>query len=304
MINKQLIDPGSIVVVGGSNNIQKPGGKILKNIIDGNFRGELYVTNPKEILVQGIRSFKSPAELPDVDLAIIAIAAEYVPATVEILAQMKNTRAFIILSAGFSETDTEEGRALEREIVESINEVNGALIGPNCIGILTPNHHSVFTLPIPKLEKKGCSLVSGSGATACFILESGIQKGLTFSSVFSVGNSAQMGVEEIVKYMDDTYDPKTSADIKLLYIENIDKPEMLLKHASSLIRKGCKIAAVKAWPLSSAPLPITFPSITRASNGSESQALGSPGGTTSMCAIMIILLSDLCPSIAAMMLGL
>lgn len=247
MINKQLIDPASIVVVGGSNNIQKPGGKVLKNIIDGNFKGDLYVTNPKEVMVQGIKCYQSPADLPDVDLAIIAIAAEYVPATVEMLAQLKNTRAFIVLSAGFSEVEGDENaKALEQELVESVDKVKGALIGPNCIGILTPNHHSVFTLPIPKLELKGCSLVSGSGATACFILESGIQKGLTFSSVFSVGNSAQMGVEEIIKYMDETYDPETSADIKLLYIENIDKPDMLLKHASSLIRKGCKIAAVKA----------------------------------------------------------
>jgi len=247
MINKQLIDPQSIVVVGGSNNIHKPGGKVLKNLIDGRFKGDLYVTNPKEVSVQGIKCCQSPGDLPEVDLAIIAIAAEFVPATVELLTQLKNTRAFIILSAGFSELEgSVEGKILEDEIVESVNRVNGALIGPNCIGILTPNHHSVFTLPIPKLDVKGCTLISGSGATACFILESGIQKGLTFSSVFSVGNSAQMGVEEIVKYMDETYDPEISSDIKLLYIENIDKPEMLLKHASSLIRKGCKIAAVKA----------------------------------------------------------
>ena len=247
MINKELIDPKSIVVVGGSNNSQKPGGKVLKNLIDGKFKGDLYVTNPKETLVQGIKCYRSPAELPDVDLAIIAIAAQYVPATVELLAQLKNTKAFIILSAGFSEVEgNEEGKIFEKEIVESINNVNGSLIGPNCIGIITPNHNSVFTLPIPKLAVKGCSLISGSGATACFILESGIPKGLTFSSVFSVGNSAQMGVEEIIKFMDETYDPENSADIKLLYIENIDKPQMLLKHASSLIRKGCKIAAIKA----------------------------------------------------------
>ncbi len=247
MINKELIDPKSIVVVGGSNNIQKPGGKVLKNLIDGKFKGDLYVTNPKETLVQGIKCYQSPAELPDVDLAIIAIAAQYVPATVELLAQLKNTKAFVILSAGFSEVKgNEEGKLFEKEIVESINNVNGSLIGPNCIGIITPNHNSVFTLPIPKLAVKGCSLISGSGATACFILESGIPKGLTFSSVFSVGNSAQMGVEEILKFMDETYDPENSADIKLLYIENIDKPQMLLKHASSLICKGCKIAAIKA----------------------------------------------------------
>ncbi|MCF8304161.1 MAG: acetate--CoA ligase family protein [Bacteroidales bacterium] len=245
MINEQMINPRSIVVVGGSNDVAKPGGKVLKNLIDGNFKGDLYVANPKEEEVQGIKSYKNPEELPDADLAILAIAAKYCPDTIEFLARKKNTRAFIILSAGFSE-ESEEGAKLEKQVVETVNSVNGSLIGPNCIGVLNPNHHSVFTQPIPKLDPNGCDFISGSGATAVFILESGIPKGLTFSSVYSVGNSAQMGVEEVVKYMDETFDPEKSSRVKLLYIETINKPQMLLKHARSLISKGCKIAAVKA----------------------------------------------------------
>lgn len=245
MVNRQLINPESIVIIGGSNDVTKPGGKVLKNLIDGNYAGKIYVTNLKESEVQGIKSFQDVKDLPDVDLAIIAIAAKFIPETVEILTKEKNTRAFIILSAGFSE-ESPEGALLERQIVESINAVDGCLIGPNCVGILTTSHHSIFTYPIPKLNSKGCDFISGSGATACFIMESGIPKGLSFSSVFSVGNSAQMGVEEILEYFDDAYNPETSSDVKLLYIENISKPEKLLKHASSLIRKGCRIAAVKA----------------------------------------------------------
>jgi acetate---CoA ligase (ADP-forming) len=245
MITHQLIHPKSIVVVGGSNDVQKPGGKVLKNLIDGNFAGDLYVTNLKESEVQGIKSYSDPADLPQVDLAIIAIAARFVPDTVRILAEQKQTRAFIVLSAGFSE-ESEEGARLEKEMVDIINSVGGSLIGPNCVGILTPSHHSIFTYPIPKLDEQGCDFISGSGATACFIMEAGIPKGLTFANVFSVGNSAQMGVEEILKYMDETFDPEKSSRVKLLYIETINKPQMLLKHAASLIRKGCKIAAVKA----------------------------------------------------------
>lgn len=245
MINNALIDPKSIVVVGASNNTSKPGGKVLKNLIDGRFAGELYVTNLKESEVQGVKSYRDVADLPDADLAIIAIAAQYVPDTVEVLANRKNTRAFIVLSAGFSE-ESEEGAMLEKRLVDAVNSVDGTLIGPNCTGVLTPNHHSVFTYPIPKLDEKGCDFVSGSGATACFIMEAGIPKGLSFANVFSVGNSAQMGVEEVVKYWDETFDPETSSRIKLLYIEDISKPMMLLYHAASLVRKGCRIAAVKA----------------------------------------------------------
>ena len=245
MIHQALINPKSIVVVGGSNDTAKPGGKVLKNIIDGGFAGDLYVTNLKENEVQGIKSYGDVADLPPVDLAVIAIAARFVPDTVEVLAREKNTRAFIVLSAGFGE-ENKAGATLEKRLVDIVKSVDATLIGPNCIGVLTPAHHSVFTYPIPTLDPQGCDFVSGSGATACFIMEAGIPNGLTFSNVFSVGNSAQIGVEEVVKFWDESFDPDHSSRIKLLYIEDISKPQMLLKHAASLIRKGCRIAAVKA----------------------------------------------------------
>ncbi len=245
MVNDQLLNPRSIVVVGGSNDIQKPGGAVLRNLLEGEYQGALYVTNLKEPEVQGIKSYCDLKDLPQTDLAIIAIAAKYVPETVELLATQKSTKAFIILSAGFSE-ENHEGKLLEQKVVDIINRTGGSLIGPNCIGVLTPVYHGVFTKPIPKLDPKGCDFVSGSGATACFIMEAGIPKGLTFSRVFSVGNSAQMGVEEVLQYLDESYSDGASPKIKLLYIENVSKPQLLLKHASSLIRKGCKIAAVKA----------------------------------------------------------
>ncbi len=245
MINKQLMDPKSIVIIGASNDVSKPGGKIVKNIIDGNYQGNLMVVNPKEAEIQGIKCHNSVSDLPEVDLAILAIAAKYCTETVEILATLKNTKAFIILSAGFSE-ESEEGKKMEDKIVSIINQNNGVLIGPNCTGVLTPNHHSIFTLPIPKLDPKGCDFISGSGATACFIMEAGIPKGLTFGNVITVGNCAQIGVEEVLEYFDETFDPNTSSKVKILYIENVNKPDKLLKHASSLIRKGCKIAAIKS----------------------------------------------------------
>ena len=245
MINKELTDPKSIIVIGGSNDLQKPGGKILKNIIDGGFNGALTVMNPKEDHVQGITSYRDLRVVPPAELAIIAIAAKYVPETVALLTREKNTKAFIIISAGFSE-ENEEGRLLEQKTVEIINKAGGSLIGPNCIGVMTPAYHGVFTKPIPRLTLSGCDFISGSGATACFIMENGIQKGLSFARVFSVGNSAQMGVEDILQYMDESFDPTISPKVKLLYLEAISNPLLLLKHASSLIRKGCKIAAIKA----------------------------------------------------------
>lgn len=245
MITEQLINPASIVIVGGSNDCTKPGGKVLQNLIDNHFGGKLFVVNPKEDEIQGIKCYKTVDDIPQCDLAILAIAAKYCPDTVEKLARDKHTRAFIILSAGFHE-ESAEGAILEEKIVDTINQYNACLIGPNCIGMMNHHHTSVFSLPIPELDPKGVDFISGSGATAVFIMETSIPKGLKFSSVYSVGNSAQLGVEDVLKYLDETYDPRTSSAVKLLYIESVNKPDMLLKHASSLIRKGCRIAAIKA----------------------------------------------------------
>ena len=245
MITRELIAPKSIVVIGASNNTSKPGGKLLKNLIDNNFKGDLWVVNPNESEVQGIKSFLRPEDLPQVEMAVLAIPAHACVHAVEVLATQKGTKGFIIISAGFSE-ESEEGRVLEQKIVQIVEAHQGSLIGPNCIGIITYAHTSVFTTPIPKLEQMSCDLISSSGATAVFIMESGIPKGLHFASVFSVGNSAQNGVEEVLEFMDDIFNPETSTRVKLLYIESIRNPDKLLKHASSLIRKGCKIAAIKA----------------------------------------------------------
>ena len=245
MINKELLQPESIVVIGGSNNVHKPGGAVVRNLISGGYEGTLRVVNPKEDAVQGIKAFHDVKELPPTDLAILVVAAKYCPDYVKFLASEKNVRAFIIISAGFSE-ETHEGALLEQQILDTCEQYGCALIGPNCIGLLTRWHHSVFTKPIPQLNPKGVDFISGSGATAVFILESAVTKGLSFNSVWSVGNGKQIGIEAVLEYMDEHFDPERDSLVKLLYIENIANPDKMLYHATSLIRKGCRIAAIKA----------------------------------------------------------
>ena len=245
MINRQLLQPESIVVIGGSNNFQKPGGAIVRNLLSGKYQGTLRIVNPKEDEVQGIKAFHDAKELPPTDLAILVVAAKFCPDYVEFLASEKGVRAFIIISAGFSD-ETHQGAILEQRILDTCERYDCALIGPNCIGLLTRCHHSVFTKPIPHLNPKGVDFISGSGATAVFILESAVTKGLSFNSVWSVGNGKQIGIETVLEYMDEHFDPEKDSMVKLLYIENIADPDKLLYHATSLIRKGCRIAAIKA----------------------------------------------------------
>lgn len=232
-------------MIGGSNDVHKPGGAIVRNLIQGGFKGALHIVNPKEDEIQGIKVFHNAEELPATDLAIMVVAAKFCPDYVDYLAEHKQVRAFIIISAGFGE-ETKEGAELEQHILDTCEKYGCALIGPNCIGLLNNNHHSVFTKPIPKLHPQGVDFLSGSGATAVFILESAVIKGLQFNSVWSTGNGKQNGIEDVLQYMDEHFDPEHDSKVKLLYIENINDPDKMLLHASSLIRKGCRIAAIKA----------------------------------------------------------
>ena len=231
MINRELINPQSIVVVGGSNNVHKPGGRIVRNLLDGKYRGELCVVNAKETDVQGVKSYHSVEEIPDTELAIISIPSKSCPEVMETLTKRKGVKAFIVISAGFGE-ETHEGAILEQRMLDIVNEAGASLIGPNCIGLMNMNYHGVFTQPIPEFHREGVDFISSSGGTALFIIESALTKGLRFSSVWS--------------YMDIHYDPVLDSRIKMLYIEQIKNPDKLLYHASSLIRKGCRIAAIKA----------------------------------------------------------
>ena len=245
MINQELINPKSIVVIGGSNKTSKPGGNCIRNILNGEYKGNLYVVNPKEDEVQGLKCYHDVRDIPPTDLAIISIPASSCLETVTILAQEKGVKAFIMYTAGFGE-ETAEGGQLEKEIVKVVNDAGASLIGPNCIGILNRYHHSLFTLPIPQMDPMGVDMVSSSGGTAIFIMESSIRMGLRFNSVWSIGNGAQITVEDVLEYMDSNFNPETDSKVKLLYIEDIKNPDKLLEHTSSLIRKGCRIAAIKS----------------------------------------------------------
>lgn len=244
-VTKQLVNPQSIVVVGASNDTAKPGGAILRNIIEGGFKGQLHVVNPKEEEIQGIKCSKAVNDLPQVDLAVIAIAAKYTEETVRVLTEEKGTKAFIIISAGFGE-ESHEGKELELRIVSLIEKAGACLIGPNCTGIFTPYHHAIFSKPFPKSSPKGVDFITGSGATGCFIMDIGMQQGLHFNHCWAVGNSAQLGIEDILEYHDESFDPETSSKVILMYIENIKNPMKLLTHAKSLRAKGVRIAAIKS----------------------------------------------------------
>ena len=245
MIAKELLNPRSIVICGASSDIHKPGGKSLKNLLESPFKGQVYAVNPKETEVQGVKCYAKVDDLPQVDCAILCIAAKFCAQTVDVLAKEKGCKGFIIVSAGFSE-ESHEGAEIEKHIVDTINSVGGSLIGPNCTGFLNVNYAGCFDTPIPTLDPHGVDFITGSGATAVFIKEYGISNGLKFNSVWAVGNSAQLGIEDVLEHLDETFDPEKSSHVIMLYMEKIGDPQRLLNHSRSLINKGCHIAAIKS----------------------------------------------------------
>lgn len=243
MIHPHLFEPKSIAVIGASENSTKPGGKVLLNLVHGNFAGQIYAVNKNPVQIPGTLSITDIEQLPQVDLAIVSIPAASCISAVETLVR-KGTRAFIVYSAGFSEAGA-AGKALEEQLLRIIKDAGATLIGSNCIGIINGHYKGVFTSPIPEYYADGCELISSSGATAVFIMEAAHSTGLHFSNIYSIGNAIHTGVEELLEYMDEHFDDE-SPKVKLLYLEHIRNPFKFMKHASSLIRKGCRIAAIKA----------------------------------------------------------
>ena len=245
MLHKNLLKPSSIAVIGGSDHIDHLGGSVLKNLLDQEFKGDLYVVNLKKDEVQGVKSYRDASLLPQTDLAIIAIPAQEIWPVIKELIKSKGTRGFIIFSSGFGELN-KEGRELERKITTLINSAGGSLLGPNNIGMINHHYAGIFTRPLPVIDKKGVSFISGSGATAVFTLEAAQQIGLRFSNIFTVGNSAQLGAEDILEHLDDTFRQGESSHVIMLYLESVKNASKLLEHAISLRRKGCSIVALKS----------------------------------------------------------
>lgn len=241
---QNLFQPKSIAVVGASNNTLKPGGRVFKNIMEGGYTGKLWPVNPKDSEILGTKAYSAIDALPWApDLALIAIPAGGVLDALSALAE-KGNRAAIILTAGFGETG-EAGKELEKKILQVADQNDMAIIGPNCSGFLTPDYAGKFAGIIPGLESGSVDFVSGSGATVDYLMEQAQVRGVKFSHVINLGNSIQLGVEDMMEMMDENHGVD-SAKIILLYLEAVNKPLKLLRHARSLIEKGCIIIGIKS----------------------------------------------------------
>lgn len=234
-----FFQPKSIAVIGASDRANSVGRKVFKNLLQENFKGDLYAVNPKHTKVQDHPCFASVRNINNhIDLAIITTPALTVPDIVKECGE-KGIKAAVIISSGFSESGP-AGKELEKVILETAAHYQMRLIGPNCLGIMRPslNMNATFDNNFPLAD--GLALVSQSGAISAAILDWAVNKKIGFSTLISLGNSADVDFGDILNFL--STDTKTKSI--LLYIEGIKDAKKFMS-ALRAAAKNKPVIAIK-----------------------------------------------------------
>lgn len=235
---RPIFSPKSIAVVGASRSPMKIGYEILQNILVHGYQGRVIPINPEVPEIMGLRCLPSVlAVKEDIDLAIIAVPAEFVPKIMTECAK-KRVKGAIIISAGFSETG-ERGRQLENEVLEIARRGGVRIVGPNTLGYKDPvdklDAAFVFGMPQPG----HIALISQSGALCVGMVYYANGEHIGLSRVISVGNKADIDDADLIEYLDQDKATRVIA----MYIEGIRDGKKFLD-AARKCRKP--IVAIKA----------------------------------------------------------
>jgi len=212
-----LFYPSSIAVVGASNDHHKAGGRFVKGLLDGGYRGTIYPVNPGAGEIMGIKSAFGVLDLPDdVDVAIVTVPAGSAPGVVADCS-LKRVKFVIVHSAGFAELGA-EGRALQEDMLRRIKNGTTRLIGPNCMGMYVPvSRINTIVYGAPICEPGGVAFVGQSGWVTENVVVLGRERGLRFSKILSIGNQSDVTIEDMIEYL--AHDSDTS--VIGLYAEGI-----------------------------------------------------------------------------------
>ncbi len=210
--------PNRIAVIGASSNPSKIGGRRFRTLIEGDFTGEVFPVNPGAAFVQGRPAYKSLDDIPGpIDLAIIAVQAGLVPETVSACAH-RNVRGVMIITAGFGE-QSDQGRALEQNMVAELAVGGSRLMGPNCAGLY--DQVSGMNLSGMEIPPGPIGLVSQSGNVVLDMVLHARNVGTGLSRYASVGNSADIRATDVIENL--LNDPATKVIVG--YIEGWGKGE-------------------------------------------------------------------------------
>ncbi|HYF18537.1 MAG TPA: acetate--CoA ligase family protein [Ramlibacter sp.] len=245
---QQLYEPRSVAVVGASDDIRLPGGRLLQFLLNYGYAGPVYPVNPNRAEVQGRRAYKSLLELPErVDIAILLVSAQ---ASIGVLEQCAQLEIPVVLlgNSGFAEIGP-EGAALQARVSEIASNAGIRLIGPNTNGIINAANGFTATFS-PVLDQKGLELrdgpvavVSQSGAVGAALFYDGQRSGLPVGRLYNSGNEIGITLEMVV---DALLEPRAGIDTVLCYAEGLRRPDLFIQAARKARRLGKRIVLLKS----------------------------------------------------------
>jgi acetyltransferase len=221
-----IFRPGSVAVIGATEREGSVGRTILWNLISSPFGGTVYPVNPARRSILGVKAHPSLTAIGEqVDLAVIVTPPPSVPALMEECAAT-GVRGAIIISAGFREVGS-EGAALERQVVATAREAGIRVVGPNCLGIMSPVSGLNATFAAGMASQGSVGFISQSGALLTAVLDWSAREGIGFSHVVSLGSMADVGWGDLIDYLGD--DPNTQSIV--MYMETIGDARSFLSAA-------------------------------------------------------------------------
>jgi len=235
---EKLFNPDSVAVVGASRDRRKVGHSIMANLVGRGFAGRVYPVNPSARSIIGHRCHPSVSSIPGtVDMAVIAVPAKLVPSVIQDCAG-KGVTSAIIISAGFRETG-EEGKALEKRVMDIASGHGIRVLGPNCLGVINTANGLNASFAHASPRKGSIAFFSQSGALCTAILDWSLESGVGFSKFVSLGNKADISELEMLRYLAEDKDTR----VILGYIEGVENGREFIDVARRAVRKTPVILA-------------------------------------------------------------
>ncbi|RMG92426.1 MAG: GNAT family N-acetyltransferase [Chloroflexi bacterium] len=221
-----IFRPKGVAVIGATEREGSVGRTIIWNLMSSSFGGAIFPVNPKRNSVLGIKAYPSVGDIPDpVDLAVIVTPAPTVPGIVRECVDA-GIKGAIIISAGFKETGP-KGVALEQQILAEAQRGQMRIIGPNCLGVMSPVTGLNATFAHAMARPGSVGFISQSGALCTSILDWSFQENVGFSAFVSIGSMLDVGWGDLIYYLGD--DPHTKSIV--IYMETVGDARSFLSAA-------------------------------------------------------------------------
>ncbi|WP_134661549.1 MULTISPECIES: acetate--CoA ligase family protein [unclassified Amycolatopsis] len=195
----RIMKPAAVAVIGASAEDGKIGNSVMKNLVNGGYAGEIYPINPKAAEILDRKAYPSIADVPgDVDVAVFAIPAKFVPAALEEAGE-KGVAGAILIPSGFGETGNIE---LQNEVLAIARKHGVRILGPNIYGYYYTPENLSATFCTPYDVKGGVALSSQSGGIGMAILGFSRSAGMGVSAIVGVGNKADIDEDDLLTFFE------------------------------------------------------------------------------------------------------